>query len=155
MMATSASSPSGVASPCRNRTSCSSTKIFTKLCTRPSPSTRRALIPGNRRSRSSTRSTSVVPLACTTRWSPVSFRNGAGILTFAIFTLPQRVLRVHLISRCGDQIQHVPLKVPQGRADGHRRRHGTGHGLKSLQPLPGDVGNHHLVAPKRPPLREG
>src|SRR3989442_12630578 len=131
-------------------------------------------MPGNRCSRSSTRSTSVAPLACTTRWSPVSFRNGGGIRTLAIADLPlspmipvlERWTRVplavapsgsravelrngsfrdrltarppdcrssvHAIPRPPNQVQDVPLEVAQGRADGHRRRDGVGHGLEGL-----------------------
>src|SRR5215813_11000850 len=154
-MESSSPALSGVSRCFRKRMSSPFTKMLTKRRTCPPSSQMRSLIPGYRRSRSSTSAATVPPSASTPPAPPVNFRSGVGTFTCTMMTRPpfgcqsDRARRPSAGDAC---VQLVEVGQPGG--DPVRLLDGLEHGLERLVAVARHADDDGFIAGDPPLLDE-
>src|SRR5438309_6856732 len=142
---------SGVSRWARKRMSSPLTKMFTKRRTCPDSSQMRSLIPGWRRSRSSTSAATVAPCASTPPAPPVYLRSGVGTLTCTMMTVPPSGCQSDGARRAGGVQASVKLvEVGEARRDAERLLDRVEHRLERLVAVARDADDDRFVARDAP-----
>src|SRR5581483_12162519 len=107
----------------------------------PASSQIRSLIPGYRRSRSSTSAATELPSASTAPAPAVYLRSGVGTLTCTMMTCPPLGCQSHRGrgATAGGEPRVELVELGEARGDRERLLHRVEHGLERLVPVPRDA----------------